>query len=105
VADEPFILFKDDTALREVIDKLCVEAGFEPKVAFEGLEERTVADLVGAGLGVALIPFIPDVNESKISVIRVRNLQCSRRIYMVWKAEGYMSPAVTSFKNFIIKNL
>jgi LysR family transcriptional activator of glutamate synthase operon len=104
VSEEPFILFKQDTALREVIDKLCVEAGFHPKIAFEGLEERTVANLVGANFGVAIIPFFPDLHESKVSLIRVRKPQCFRNIYMVWKAQGYMSPAVTTFKKFAIEN-
>ena len=104
VSKDPFIFFKQDTALRDVIDKLCEETGFKPKIVFEGLEERTVVDLVAANLGVALTPFSPNIDVGKVSLIRVREPKCFLNIYMVWKAKGYMSPAVTTFKNFAMEN-
>lgn len=58
VANDPFILFKHQTVMHDIIQKLCDEAGFYPKKVFEGYEERTVADLVGANLGIAIIPII-----------------------------------------------
>jgi len=103
VSDEPFIFFKQDTALRDIIDKLCLEAGFEPKIVFEGLEERTVADLVAANLGVALTPFSANIDESQVSLLRVRQPKSFLHIYIVWKAKGYMSPAATTFKNFALE--
>ncbi|TAN22376.1 MAG: LysR family transcriptional regulator, partial [Actinomycetota bacterium] len=101
LADEPFVLFKAETALRDVIEDLCRKAGFYPKVSFEGIDEKTVAGLVGANFGVALIPLSPDLDEEKISVIKIVNPICSRQIHLVWRARGYMPPVVRLFKNFI----
>ncbi len=101
VAHDPFVLFKPETAVRDVTERLCHEAGFHPKMSFEGFEESTVAGLVGAKFGVALIPFIPGLNRQKISLIRIRKPQSIREIRMVWRTNGYMSPAVEKFKSFV----
>ncbi|MDP4157602.1 MAG: LysR family transcriptional regulator, partial [Bacillota bacterium] len=70
---------------------------------FEGYEERTVSDLVGANLGVAIVPYVPNLDENKISMIRVQSPKCFRVIQMVWRGNGYISPAVTNFKEFVEK--
>jgi DNA-binding transcriptional LysR family regulator len=101
VAEDPFILFKPQTALHDLIENLCHEAGFQPKKVFEGYEERTVVDLVGANLGVAIVPYMPNLDEDKISIIRIQSPKCFRVIQMVWRADGYMSPAVTNFMKFV----
>ncbi len=103
VADDPFILFKPQTALHDLIENLCHEAGFQPRKVFEGYEERTVSDLVGANLGVAIVPHIPNLDKSKISILRIQSPKCVRVIQMVWRTNGYMSPAATNFKEFVEK--
>ncbi|MFJ7975833.1 LysR family transcriptional regulator [Peribacillus sp. NPDC096379] len=105
VANDPFVLFKPETAMHDVIERLCHEAGFHPKMAFEGFEERIVAGLVGAKFGVALIPFIPGLDKKKISLIRIRKPQSVRVIQMVWRTNGYMPPAVERFKTFVEKTI
>ncbi|MER6951826.1 LysR family transcriptional regulator [Nonomuraea sp. NPDC000554] len=56
VRDEPFIALPPTTDLRRAIDGLCREAGFEPVIAFESEEIATVRGLIGAGLGVGILP-------------------------------------------------
>ena len=101
VANDPFVLFKSETGIHDVIEEICLKAGFHPKKSFEGLEERSVAGLVGAKFGVALIPFIPGLDMEKISIIRINNPKSVREIRMVWRTNGYMSPAVEKFKTFV----
>ncbi|MFJ8065019.1 LysR family transcriptional regulator [Psychrobacillus sp. NPDC096426] len=104
VANDPFIFFKPGTALHDLIENLCHNAGFHPKKIFEGFEERTVSDLVGANLGIALIPLLPALDKSKISIIRIREPKCFRSIQMVWRTNGYQSPAVSNFITFVKKH-
>lgn len=101
VADESFILYKPEAGLRDVIDHLCYEAGFEPKISFEGSEDSTIAGLVAAGFGVALIPLIPGLDLTKISVLHVSQPRCRRVIQMAWRTDRYLSPAVLRFKKFV----
>ncbi len=101
VADEPFVSFKNETALRDVIETLCQEVGFHPNIIFEGIDERTVAGLVGAKFGVALVPMTPELDQENLSIIQIKKPRCLRKIHTVWRKEGYMSPVVKQFKNFV----
>ena len=55
IADEPFILLRQGYGLRILTERLCRQAGFTPRIAFEGEEIATLRALVAAELGVALL--------------------------------------------------
>src|SRR5262249_56255708 len=55
-ATEDFVCMEPGYGLRAITDELCRAAGFEPRIAFEGEEAATCQGLVGAGLGVSLLP-------------------------------------------------
>ena len=54
LSQEGFVFYKGRA--REVVLSACRAAGFEPRVACESGELETVRSLVGAGLGIALLP-------------------------------------------------
>jgi LysR family transcriptional regulator, transcription activator of glutamate synthase operon len=101
VADDPFVLYRPETALHDVVEKLCNDAGFHPKMSFEAFEEGTVAGLVGAKFGVALVPFVPGLDTQKVSLIHVRKPHCLIEIQMVYRTNGYISAATTHFKSYV----
>ncbi|MEH7238162.1 LysR family transcriptional regulator [Bacillus sp. JJ1562] len=105
VANDPFVHYHKDLPLSHVIDKFCQEAGFLPKVEIEGSEDEIICGLVAANCGVALIPYTPSIDMTKVSMLRIRKPHCSRVIEMAWRTNSYMSPAVEQFKNFVIKNI
>ena len=55
-AAEPFIGMLPGYGTRMLLDALADDAGFSPHLVFESMELTTVAGLVAAGLGVALLP-------------------------------------------------
>lgn len=101
VAGDSFILFKPESSLHDVIAKLFQDAGFRPMMSFEVYDERTVAGLVGANLGVALIPFFPGLDKDKVSQIPVGRPNCSVSNQMVYQTDGYISPVFAQFKAFV----
>lgn len=56
MAGEPFIAMLPGYGTRELLDQLCARAGFTPRLVFESMELTTVAGLVSAGLGAAVLP-------------------------------------------------
>ncbi len=58
LADEPWVLFPRAIApqLYEQVMRLCREAGFTPNVVQESREVYTTVGLVGAGVGVTIVP-------------------------------------------------
>ncbi|WP_144552314.1 LysR family transcriptional regulator [Peribacillus simplex] len=101
VKDEPFISFKNDNVLQTIINDLCKKAGFSPDVVFEGDDIGTVSGLVGAKLGVSLIPELHVLDRSKVKLIRISNPVCKREIGMAWLQDAYLSPVVGKFIQYI----
>jgi DNA-binding transcriptional LysR family regulator len=84
IRDEPFITFAPTTDLRRVIDELCHDAGFEPAFAFESEEVATVRGLIGAGLGVGVLPR-PTVLEHDDPVYHPLVPRQQRPIGLAWR--------------------
>jgi DNA-binding transcriptional LysR family regulator len=54
--DEDWVQTSEPSPCARHVVRLCLAAGFEPNVTFESDDYETVQGLVGAGVGVALIP-------------------------------------------------
>ncbi|MGW4483533.1 LysR family transcriptional regulator [Amycolatopsis sp. NPDC004368] len=99
--EEEFVMLEPGYGLRSITDELCAEAGFSPKVAFEGQESDTVRGLVAAGLGVALLPeFEPG---APVGVVEVGiEPGVGREIGLVWRKGEGGSGAVGRFREFVL---
>lgn len=101
LADEPFVLLEPGYGLRRITDDLCAAAGFTPKVAFEGQESDTVRGLVGAGLGVALLPRFEPGSPAGVAEVPL-NPPVHRTIGLAWRAGEPLSPAVQAFRDHVL---
>ncbi|WP_067934087.1 LysR family transcriptional regulator [Alicyclobacillus kakegawensis] len=101
VAAEPFVMYKPESGLRSVIERYCQQSGFQPHIVLEGVEDTTIAGLVAANLGIAIVPRIPNLDLERISLIRISTPPCSRTVHMVWRKHERMLPAVQRFIEFV----
>jgi DNA-binding transcriptional LysR family regulator len=106
--DEPFVAMLDGFGTRILLDQLSADAGFRPRLVFESMELTTVAGLVSAGLGVALLPLEdPNLRLPGMAVIPLRT-QRRRELGIVWTAGGAdisgaaLPPPVQGFLDFVI---
>lgn len=100
-ADEAFVTLESGYGLRRITDDLCTEAGFSPRIAFEGEEAETLRGLVAAGLGVALLP-PPAVARPGVVELAVTAPRAVREIGVAW-LDGHPDTApVASFKEFLL---
>ncbi|MEU2183785.1 LysR family transcriptional regulator [Streptomyces thermolilacinus] len=100
-ADEAFVTLEPGYGLRRITDDLCAEAGFRPRVAFEGEEAETLRGLVAAGLGVALLP-PPAVPRPGVVELTVTAPRAVREIGVAWQAGRPDTPPVAAFKKFLL---
>ncbi|MFI9028490.1 LysR substrate-binding domain-containing protein [Streptomyces sp. NPDC053560] len=100
-ADELFVTLEPGFGLRRITDALCAEAGFTPKVAFEGEEAETLRGLVAAGLGVALLP-PPPVPRPGVVELTVTAPRAVREIGVAWLDGHVDTPPVAAFKKFLL---
>ncbi|MFF9866303.1 LysR family transcriptional regulator [Streptomyces sp. NPDC013953] len=100
-ADESFVTLEPGYGLRRITDALCAEAGFTPRVAFEGEEAETLRGLVAAGLGVALLP-PPAVPRPGVVELTVTAPRAAREIGVAWLDGHPDTPPVAAFKRFLL---
>lgn len=103
LAEESFITYKRELTFGEMTDRFFKEAGFIPKVTFEGEEMGTIAGLVAANLGIALIPHSKGLDMTEIAQLRISEPVCQRIVGLAWIKNRYMSPAALRFQEFVQK--
>ena len=100
LAEEPFVAYARESGIRHVIDRYCLEVGFTPRVAMEGVEDLTVAGLVAAGVGVAVVPLHAQLAQLPVHVLRLCE-PCKRSVYMAWHTHTTLSPVARAFIAFV----
>jgi len=101
-AEEPFIGMLPGYGTRMLLDRLTGELGFSPHLVFESMELTTVAGLVSAGLGVALLPLDDPYLAPRSIVLRPLDPPAHRELGMVWRAGAQEAPPVDQFRRFVM---
>lgn len=104
VAHESFLALKPGYNLRELTDTFCQQAGFTPRIMFEGDEPVALLHLVKAGLGIACLPALvwESIPEIAVPRIPIEKPRCQREMFLLWSKERYLSAAAREFRDFLI---
>lgn len=105
VADEPFIMRRAPSGMRDQCLALAVAAGFEPRIAFEVDDVPTLRGFVGSGLGVGLLPAMglqAPATFAALRLIPLRDEGASREIGIAWRPDRGELPSVRRFRRFLL---
>lgn len=83
---EDFIAFARPTELRQLIDPLLAASGARVRLAFESREIDTITGLVGAGLGVSILPVSVGRAGPEVKLVPLEP-STTRRLGLAWSAE------------------
>lgn len=100
--DETFVCLREGYGLRTLTDHFCAQAGFTPKIAFEGEEIATLRGLVTVGLGIAIIPAAGSPGESTPPQLRITEPKCRRSIGLLWEPGRYQPELTQRFRHHVI---
>lgn len=100
--DETFVCLREGYGLRSLTDHFCEQAGFAPRIAFEGEEIATLRSLVAVGLGVAIIPAASGGGEASPPQLRIAEPVCRRSIALLWEPGRYQPELVGRFRHHIL---
>lgn len=103
LADDSFIGLSESCGLRMTIDDIFLDAGFQPRVSYEVEDLHTVAGFVSAGLGVALLPKVKELEMDGVAWLKVRKPRCVCLVGLEWKEGRYISPAAKLFRDFLLE--
>ncbi|OKI00725.1 LysR family transcriptional regulator [Streptomyces sp. CB02923] len=100
VVDEPFVTTRTGHWQRELLDRLFAAAGRTPVITCEGDEPAATQFLIGAGLGIGLIPALArnETAEAPVHWLRLDVPGCRRTLSLVRRADTYVSEAERRFE-------
>ncbi|MBB5120249.1 LysR family transcriptional regulator [Streptomyces eurocidicus] len=103
---EPFITPTPGHWQRVLADRLFARAGVRPAIVCEGNEPGAILDLVGAGLGVALLPAMARDSgiRATVSWARLDAPDCHRVLWLARHKDAYLSAAARSFGDFAVEH-
>ncbi len=100
LADEPFVGPPDGTSCHDVTLNGCAAAGFTPAFEHWTLDFHTTMALVGAGLGVALVPRLAQPVVPDGAVVRpLKPPAPARHVFAATRAGGERRPTVAAVLN------
>jgi len=100
LADEDFVTVPRGFGYRSQFDELFAAAGVVPRVAFESGDLSTIEGLVGAGLGVALVPEYLAGTSHTVGVA-LTAAGAERVIGLTWRTDRTLAPAAARFVEFL----
>jgi DNA-binding transcriptional LysR family regulator len=96
----PFILFRKGSRMQDAIDRYFSELDFHPRVIMAFDNADAIKAMIGAGLGVSLLPFWivhADLRQRALTVIRQRERSLFAKFELVRRASNYVPTPVAAF--------
>lgn len=79
--EEPFLLLRDGHCFRDTAIDLCKQARMHPRVVFESGQFSSILSMVGAGMGVSIVPHMAvDTHMSDCRFVPLGNGEAHRTI-------------------------
>ncbi|MFH8572433.1 LysR family transcriptional regulator [Streptomyces sp. NPDC017993] len=108
LAGEEFVSTRPGHWQRTLLDQLFAREGLTPRVVCEGDEAAATPELIGAGLGIGLMPSVARRalgERSPVAWLRLDAADCHRTLTLVWRQDAYLSPAAMDFRRLAMERL
>ncbi|MGI5911913.1 MAG: LysR family transcriptional regulator [Syntrophomonadaceae bacterium] len=102
LAPYPLIHYAGKVGLKREINRLFRKVNMVPKVSCEVENEISMAGLVAANMGVAVVPENPTFNNFNVKVVSISNPSYERIVYLGYMKNRQLILPVRQFKNYVI---
>jgi DNA-binding transcriptional LysR family regulator len=101
---EPFVTPRPGYWQRALADRLLAHTGVPLNVVCEGEEPAAIRGLIGAGVGIGLLPAVARraASDPPVAWVHLQADGCRRTLSIVWREDAYLSAAARSFRDFAI---
>jgi DNA-binding transcriptional LysR family regulator len=100
VADEDFVTVARGLGFRVLLDELLKSEGMTPRISFESADLATIEGLVGAGLGLAILPE-QVVGASGTTGVSLAAAGAERVVGLTWRTDRALPPAAGRLLDFL----
>ncbi|MFJ4526120.1 LysR family transcriptional regulator [Streptomyces sp. NPDC088810] len=104
LADQPFVTAPQGHWLRRLLDRLFAARGLVPRIVCESDEHGAIADLIGAGLGIGLVPAFARRKGEHVPAawIPVDSPDCRRTVTLSWDTGSLLTAAARQLRATLI---
>ncbi|AHI56248.1 LysR family transcriptional regulator [Listeria ivanovii] len=104
LAKEKFVLYPEDFDLYKIVTNTAIKKGFEPEIAFQSRDFYTIQGLVGAGLGISILPemILDGAIFKETKSIALQDKELRRSVGIITTKKRNLSPSENLFRSFII---
>lgn len=96
LCDYPFILFKEDTYIRQLILDECARLQFSPRVVFSSSQIETVLGLVEQGIGISF--FLEEIVRERSEIVSLPLAEpLFLEVGLAWNGNRYLSKTAKMF--------
>jgi DNA-binding transcriptional LysR family regulator len=101
--NEEFIFYHEDFALHDIMWKKFIAEGFEPKILFKSSQWDFMSEMVGANLGVTILPesICKRVENKQVKIINLEPVT-PWNLAVITKKNKYISYAARTFIEFFL---
>ena len=102
LSDDLFVTFQPGHRFRTIVNELCRQAGFVPKISFEGNDLTSVCGFVAEGFGVAIAP--PEcAHFPGVSCLQISEPIPRREVVVIWVRDRYLPTSSRLFRDFAVE--
>lgn len=99
----PLIHYSGKPGLKQEINRQYAKVNMAPKVCCEVEDEVSMAGLVAANLGIAIVPESPTFSNFNVKVLPIGNPVYKRIIYLGYVKNRKETPPIRRFKNYVFE--
>jgi len=97
LADEPFVTLHTGFGMRRLLDELCAAAQFQSRIVLEAPNLATTAGLVGAGIGISLMPIDGSDYAPGVITLPLADSDAYRDVGLIWNSAQPLSRPARQF--------
>lgn len=99
--NESFLLLRDDHCFRETAMEVCKRARILPKVIFESGQFSSILAMVGAGMGISIVPEMALERRPDLSYIQIADERAGRTIGVAVLKGHFLTGVQRAFLNHL----
>lgn len=101
--NEPFILYRKDFSLYDVIINRCIKNNFYPKIVCESSQRDFIVEMVAENIGVSLLDekTYTQIAVKPIKAIKLEEPNIYLHLFVIWKKNRYISFASREWLKFV----
>ena len=106
VVEEKLIMFHSESVSRQIVQEGFAQQRLSVGASMEMGSPDAIRKLVEAGAGISYLPrmtVMDSVDAGSLAEVRVRNLDLTREIGLIWRQGRYFSPAVRRLLEAILE--